>query len=60
MNNANQVINTIKEEITSANPSSARIITQLNDLRYREEYQPLSDTEFYDIVGETFTLNLYF
>ena len=57
MNNANRVINTIKEEMTSTNPSSARIIAQLNDLRSNEEYQPLSDTEFYDIVGETFTLN---
>ncbi|MHA1123791.1 MAG: hypothetical protein ACTSPC_13425 [Candidatus Heimdallarchaeota archaeon] len=41
----------------SISPSSALIITLLNDLRSNESFQALSDTEFYDIVGETFTLN---
>lgn len=57
MSGVNLIINNIKEEITSANPSSKRIISQLNELKSKEEYKPLSDTEFYDIVGEIFKLN---
>ncbi|MFX1407380.1 MAG: hypothetical protein ACFFBW_10510 [Promethearchaeota archaeon] len=57
MSGVNLIINNIKEEITGANPSSKRIISQLNDLKSKEEFQPLSDTEFYNIVGETFKLN---
>jgi len=57
MSDINQIVSNLKEEITRTNPSSARIITQLNDLRSNEKYQPLSDTEFYDVVGDTFTLN---
>ncbi len=57
MSDINQIMNNIKEEITSPEPSSNRIITHLSDLRTKEEYQSLSDSEFYDIVGETFKLN---
>ncbi len=57
MSDVNQIVNNIKEEITRSEPSSTRIINLLYDLRTREEYQTLTDSEFYDIVGETFKLN---
>jgi len=57
ISDVNQIVNNIKEEITRSEPSSARIITHLYDLRTKEEYQSLSDSEFYNIVGETFKLN---
>ena len=57
LSDVNQKVNNIKEEITRSEPSSTRIITHLCDLRIKEEYQSLSDSEFYDIVGETFKLN---
>ena len=57
MSDLNQLKNNIKEEISSPEPSHERIITYLNDLRTKEEYQSLTDSEFYDIVGETFKLN---
>ncbi|MFX1357134.1 MAG: hypothetical protein ACFFA8_07590 [Promethearchaeota archaeon] len=57
MSGVNLIIKNIKEEITNPKPSSNRIITYLHDLRTKEEYQSLSNVEFYDIVGETFKLN---
>ncbi|UCC20350.1 MAG: hypothetical protein JSV62_03410 [Promethearchaeota archaeon] len=57
MVDVNQILNNIKEVMTSANPSSYRIISYLHDLRIKEEYQSLSDSDYYDIVGETFKLN---
>jgi len=57
MTDINQIRNTIKEEITSPTPSSDHIISHLHDLRTKEEYQSLSDSEFYEIIGETFKLN---
>ncbi|MBY9009438.1 MAG: hypothetical protein KGD74_06200 [Candidatus Lokiarchaeota archaeon] len=53
----NQIVNNIKEEMLKPYPNSTRIITHLHDLRTREEYQSLFNSEFYDIVGETFKLN---
>ena len=57
MSDVNQIINDIKEEITSPEPSSNRIINHLYDLRPTGGFSSLSDSEFYDIVGETFKLN---
>jgi hypothetical protein len=57
MSVVNQILNNIREELAKPEPSSDRIITHLTDLRIKEEYQSLSDSEFYDIVGETFKLN---
>ncbi|MFX1555169.1 MAG: hypothetical protein ACFFBV_14685, partial [Promethearchaeota archaeon] len=48
------------EEISGPNPLSYRkwnIISSLCNLRTKEEYQFLSDSEFYDIVRETFKLD---
>ena len=53
----NQVANKIYEEMSSADRSITRIVTYLQDLQTKEEYQSLSNSEFYDIVGETFKLN---
>jgi len=53
----NQIVNNIKEFILNQlEPSYSRIITYLSDLQTKEEFQSLSDTEFFDIVGETFKL----
>lgn len=60
MSDPNHIMNNIKEEIANPEPSHERIITYLNDLRTKEEYQSLSDSEFYDIVGKTFKLNPVF
>ena len=57
MVDANQIMNNVKEEITRPQPSRDRIISYLHDLRTKEEYQSLSDSDYYDIVGKTFKLN---
>jgi hypothetical protein len=57
MSVVNQIMSNIKEELTNPKPSTKRIITILSDLRSKEEYQLITDSEFYDIVGETFKLN---
>lgn len=53
----NQVFSNIDEEIKSTKPSTKRIITYLYDLRTKEEFQGLSDSKFYDFIGEVFKLN---
>ena len=52
----NQVVNNIKEEINELEPSYFLIKTYLTDLRTKEEFQSLSDIDFFNIVGETFKL----
>lgn len=52
----NQVVNNIKEEINELEPSYSRIKNYLTDLQTKEEFQSLSDIEFFNIVGETFKL----
>lgn len=52
-----QIKNKIYEEMGGPDPFNTRIITDLCDLRTREEFQSLSDVDFYDIVGKTFSLN---
>jgi hypothetical protein len=53
----NQILEIINEEITSPEPSSIHIINLLADLRIKEVYQTLSDSDYYDIVGGTLKLN---
>ncbi len=53
----NQVFSNIHEEFKSTQPSSNRVITYLYDLRTKEEFQGLSDSKFYDFIGEVFKLN---
>jgi len=57
INDVNQKVNTIIEEIKNSRPKKSQIINNLYDLRTKEEYQSLSDSEFYDIVGKTFISN---
>lgn len=57
INDVNQKVNTIIEEIKSPKPKISQIIKNLYNLRTKEEYQSLSDSEFYDIVGKTFISN---
>ncbi|MFX1487679.1 MAG: hypothetical protein ACFFBI_00910 [Promethearchaeota archaeon] len=53
MNDINIVLNIIKEELQNTKPSSSKILKSLMDLRSKQEFQQLSDSEFYNIVGET-------
>lgn len=53
----NQVFKNIDEELKNPRPYSSRIIDYLYDLRTKEEFQDLSDSKFYDFIGEVFKLN---
>jgi len=57
MSDINQVMNNIKMELQNQFPNTKIILKSLNDLRTKEEFQHLSDSDFFDIVGETFKLN---
>ena len=52
-----QIVNKIYEEMSGPDPYFPRVVDYLRDLRIKEEFQSLSNSEFYDIVGETFKLN---
>jgi len=56
LNQSSEILNNIKEEINLPEPSYSRIITYLSDLQIKVGSQFLSETEFFDIVGETFKL----
>ena len=49
---ADQTFNNIKEEFEQVDPS--KISAFLSDLLFKKEHQLLSDSEFFDIVGEAF------
>ena len=53
----NQVINDIKKEVRNPRISVNKILKSLYDLRTKEKFQQLSDSEFFDIVGEIFKMN---
>jgi len=55
-NEVNQIVSNIKEEIKQPRPSYSRIRAYLIYLQTNEEFQSLSDPEFFDIVGETFKM----
>ena len=61
MSDKTQIMESIKEafENMHKNPSiyKKKILTYIFDLRAKEEYQDLSDSEVYDIVEEAFKLN---
>ena len=52
-----QRVSKIYEEMSGPDLSFPRVVDYLRDLRIKEEYQSLSNTEYYDIVGETIKLN---
>ncbi|UCC20349.1 MAG: hypothetical protein JSV62_03405 [Promethearchaeota archaeon] len=58
MSDINQVMNSIKEELEKGLPSQRKILSYLFDLLNKGKYPSLSDYEFYDIIGETYKLNL--
>lgn len=53
----NQVLNDIKEEARNPRIPAKKVIKSLYELRTKEKFQQLSDSEFFDIVGETFKLD---
>jgi len=58
MSDANLVMDKIRKELKKGLPSKKKILSSLLDLLKRDIYPSLSDFEFYDIVGETYELNL--
>ena len=59
MSDSNQILNSIKKELQNPIPVRSIIVNTLMDLRRKAEFQQhLSDAEFFDIVGETFSLNI--
>jgi hypothetical protein len=57
MSEVNQILNEIKQAIEKPKPNVKLILKILYNLRSNKKVQQLSDTEFFDIVGETFKLN---
>ncbi|MFX1380225.1 MAG: hypothetical protein ACFFA4_14150 [Promethearchaeota archaeon] len=57
MNETHLVINNIKEEFQKPKPSTKKILNILFDLQAKGKSQKISDSEFFEIVGETFKLN---
>ena len=58
MSDANLIKDKIREELEKGMPSKRKILSYLLDLLKKDKYPSLSDTEFYDIVGYTYELNL--
>jgi hypothetical protein len=51
-------MNNIKEGLKMEKSSAIKyILSYLDDLKVKEEYQYLSDSDFFDIIGETFKLD---
>ena len=57
-NEANLVMDKIREELQKGLPSKRKILSYLIDLLNRDKYSSLSNMDFYDIVGKTYNLNL--
>lgn len=57
MSDINLVMNSIKEALEMKKPSAKNFLSYLYSLKVKEEYQYLSDSDFFDIVGETFKTN---
>ncbi|MFX0106022.1 MAG: BRCT domain-containing protein [Candidatus Hodarchaeota archaeon] len=55
MSDITLVMNNIKEALEMKKPSAKLILSYLDN--FKEEYQHLSDSDFFDIIGETFKLN---
>lgn len=58
MSDTTLIMNKIREELQKGLPSKRKILSYLLDLLNKSKYPSLSDFEFYDIVEETYTLNL--
>ena len=58
MSELNLVKNKIRDELQKGLPSKRKILFFLLDLLKKDKYPSLSDSEFYEIVGYTYQLNL--
>jgi len=58
MRDVNLIKDKIRKELEKGLPSKRKILSYLLDLLKKDKYPSLSDIEFYDIVGETYRLNL--
>jgi len=58
MSDANLIIDKIRHELNRGLPSKRKILSYLVDFLNKNKYPSLSNTEFYDMVGETYKLNL--
>jgi len=52
------IMEKIRHELGKGLPSKRKILSYLLDLLNKNKYPSLSDIEFYDIVGETYKINL--
>lgn len=52
-----QFIEEIKQEMSMDRPSRSKIYSLIFKMKNTEEFKALNDIEYYDIVGEIFTLN---
>ncbi|MBA7677066.1 hypothetical protein ES703_85314 [subsurface metagenome] len=58
MTDSNLIMGKIREELQKGLPSKRKILLHLVDLLNKKKYPSLADSEFYDIVGNTYQLNL--
>lgn len=58
MSDPNLVMDKIRHELNRGLPSKRKILSYLVDFLNKNKYPSLSNTEFYDMVGETYKLNL--
>jgi hypothetical protein len=58
MSDVNLILDKIREELEKGLPSKRKILSYLLDGLKKDKYPFLSDFDFYDIVGETYKLNL--
>ena len=56
MSESSQILDILKEELQRPKPVSSKILNTLLDLRRKAEFQQLSDSDFFNIVGETFKI----
>ncbi|MFX1379595.1 MAG: hypothetical protein ACFFA4_10940 [Promethearchaeota archaeon] len=54
----NQVMNHINEELQKGLPSKRKVLSYLLNLLNRDKYPSLSDSESFNIIGETYKLTL--
>ncbi|UCC20498.1 MAG: hypothetical protein JSV62_04200 [Promethearchaeota archaeon] len=60
MTDKNQVINDIKDLVRNPKIPAKKVIKSLYELRTKEKFKQLSDSEFFDIIGEIFKMNTDF
>ncbi|MFW9829542.1 MAG: hypothetical protein ACFFEY_18355 [Candidatus Thorarchaeota archaeon] len=56
MSEVNQILNDIKKAIEKSKPNVKLILNILYDLRSKKKVRQLTDTDFFDVVGETYNM----